>query len=135
MSRYAVITHFTRNNGTVGEMTHYINAKNDEDAISELTVSLMRAMLENFASFCPMNDKERKMLETIPLLSDYENTESHVNGKNFLQKVKELHNIEISTSRALMVSLKKKQFIDIGGGKKTFITLLERGIRYLSKTA
>jgi len=80
-----------------------------------------------------MNENERKILETIPLLADYESVTSEVNGKIFLQKVKELHNIEISISRALMVSLKHKQFITIGGGRKTFIVLLERGVRHLNK--
>ena len=87
--------------------------------------------MEEPIAFVPMNDNERKMLETIPLLSDYNGIESEVNGKGFLQKVKELHNIEVTTSRALMVSLKRKKYITIGGGRKTFIVLLERGIRHL----
>lgn len=105
----------------------------DQEAIKTLTVTVMQDLLTDLVAFCPMNDNEKKMLETIPLLPDYQSVESQVNGKGFLQKVKELHNIEINTSRALMVSLKKKRYITIGGGKKTFIILLERGVRYLSK--
>lgn len=105
------------------------------ESITDLTISVMGELATNLIVFCPMNDNERKMLETIPLLTDYENNESEVNGKNFLQKVKELHNIEVSTSRALMVSLKRKQFITIGGGRKTFIVLSERGIKHLDKTS
>jgi len=106
-----------------------------EDTIKALTISIMSRLSQNLIAFCPMNDNERKMLETIPLLADYENPASEVNGKNFLQKVKELHNIEVSTSRALMVSLKRKQFITIGGGRKTFIVLLERGKKHLGISA
>ena len=107
----------------------------DTESITALTISVIGELATNLVAFCKVNDNERKMLETIPLLDDYENIESEVNGKNFLQKVKELHNIEVTTSRALMVSLKRKQLITIGGGRKTFVVLLERGIRHLRKTA
>ena len=77
----------------------------------------------------------RSVSSSIPLLSDYSGIESEVNGKGFLQKVKESHNIDVTTSRALMVSLKRKKYITIGGGRKTFIALLERGIRHLQNVA
>jgi len=106
-------------------------------AVSDITISTMEQLIAEPATFCPINDNERKMLESIPLVPGYKGIESTVGGKEFLQKVKELHNIEIATSRALMVSLKRKKFISIGGGKngggaKTSITLLERGIRLLN---
>jgi len=107
------------------------NTPADPTAIAELTISAMKQFMEEPIAFVPMNDNEQKMLETIPLLADYVGVESQVNGMGFLHKVKELHNIEVATSRALMVSLKRKKYITIGGGRKTFIVLLERGIRHL----
>ena len=107
----------------------------DSDTIAALTISTINELMAEPVAFCPMNENEQKMLETIPLLSDYTDAESQVNGKAYLQKVKELHNIEITTSRALMVSLKRKKYITIGGGRKTFIILLERGIRHLNKAS
>jgi len=107
----------------------------DSATVTTLTISTINELIAEPVAFCPMNENEQKMLETIPLLSDYTDAESQVNGKAYLQKVKELHNIEITTSRALMVSLKRKKYITIGGGRKTFIVLLERGIRHLNKAS
>ena len=112
----------------------------DPQAISYFTVATITALMAEPVAFLPINDTERKMLESIPLMAEYENVESTVGGKEFLQKVKELHNIEIGTSRALMVSLKRKKFIAIGGGvkgggTKTTVTLLERGVRHLRKAS
>lgn len=112
-----------------------LDAGADPSVVEKTVLDTMTELLTDKIAFCPMNDNERKMLETIPLLPDYSDVESQVNGMGFLQKVKELHNIEISTSRALMVSLKKKKYITIGGGKKTFIVLLDRGVKYLSKVS
>ena len=109
----------------------------EAETVATLTLATINELIADPAAFCPMNDNELKMLKSIPLVQGYENIESTVGGKEFLQKVKELHNIEIATSRALMVSLKRKKLIAIGGGKngggeKTSITLLKRGIRHLN---
>ena len=104
-------------------------------AIAELTISVIQTYAGDLTAFCLMNDNERKMLETIPLMAEYENADSKVAGKNFLQKVKELRNIEITTSRALMVQLKRKKYIAIEGSKEKYIVLLERGIKHLQKVS
>ena len=104
-------------------------------AIAELTISIIQTYASDLTTFCPMNNNERKMLETIPLMTEYENAGSKVTGKNFLQKVKELHNIEITASRALMVQLKRKKYIAIEGSKEKYIVLLERGIKHLQKVS
>ena len=82
-----------------------------------------------------MKDNERKIFETIPLVDGYENEQSQINSKKLLQKVKELHNIEVRTSSALMVSLKRKRFITIEGGKNPNVMLLERGIKHMRKAS
>lgn len=105
-------------------------------AVSDTTIATMQQLMAEPIAFCPINENERKMLESIPFVPGYEGVESTIDGKDLLQRVKELHNIEIATSRALMVSLKRKKLVAIGGGKngggtKTTITLLERGVRHL----
>lgn len=103
--------------------------------VRKVTLATMEELLQNKTAFCPINDTERLMLETIPLLDDFESIESVIDGKGFLAKVKEVHGIENSTTRALMVSLCRKGFYRIigvkSGQKKTTIVLQERGIRYL----
>ena len=51
----------------------------------------MKLLMAEPVAFIPMNDTERKMLESIPFMTEYENVESTVGGKEFLQKAKELH--------------------------------------------
>lgn len=103
--------------------------------IREVTLSTMEKLLHNKTLFCPINHKERRMLATIPLLDDFTGIDSIMNGKEFLIKVRSIHNMEPSTTRALMVALCRKGFYSIKGVKSgqnhTTIQLRERGIRYL----
>jgi len=89
------------------------------------------------ASERAVNEKEQLMLATIPKLPDFEGTMSVMDGKGFLAKVEEIHGIPQSTSRALMVSLMKKQYYEIigkkSGQKKTTIKLQPKGIKYLAE--
>jgi len=103
--------------------------------IVEQTISTLREFMENLTAFCPMKDSERIIFETIPLMEGYENEQSQISGKMLLQKVKELHKIEPRTASALLVSLKRKKFIAIEGGKKSYVVLLERGIKHLHKVS
>lgn len=52
-----------------GQITSFPTA--DDEAIAALTVSTINELMAEPIAFCPMNENEKKMLETIPLLSDY----------------------------------------------------------------
>ena len=114
-----------------------LTATEDSATVREITVATMEEMLHNKTMFCPINDTERIMLETIPVLEDFSGVDSIMDGKSFLAKVKELHGVENATTRALMVSLCRKGFYRIigiqSGQKHTTIQLQERGIRYLKE--
>lgn len=108
----------------------------DSSAIpSDIAATVISTLLENKTRFYPINETEKLMLETIPMLSDFHGVDSAIDGKHFLQKVSELHGVPISTLKALMVSLCRKGFYEIkgikSGQKRTTVHLQERGIQYL----
>ena len=100
-----------------------------------VTVEVINNLLQNKTHFCPLNDTERLMLATIPVLDEFHGIDSAIDGKTFLQKVNELHGVATGTTRALMVSLCRKGFYEIkgvkSGQKRTTLHLMERGIQYL----
>ena len=82
-----------------------------------------------------LTDTEKLMLETIPKLEGFTDASSIITGKAFLAAVKTMHNVETTTSRSLMVSLRKKNYFRIigkkSGQKHTTIQLLDKGAQYL----
>ncbi len=109
----------------------------DVDDVEQVVESVLSQMMENLTHLAPINEAERKMLETIPKTSEFQDCSSVLTSKALLSKVQELHGIPASTSRALMVSLRKKGFYDIKGKKSgekvAKIHLLERGINFLNQ--
>jgi hypothetical protein len=82
-----------------------------------------------------INETEKAMLATLPIMDGFKGTDSAVTGKDWLAKVEAKHNIPKSSTRALIVSLKKKEYISVkgrnSGQKVTTVQLAERGIKYL----
>jgi hypothetical protein len=85
-----------------------------------------------------LNDTEKLMLQTIPQLPEFKNSTDSVLSKDLLAKMEELHKIPISTTRALLVSLKKKEYLTLRGKrtglKQTTIWLGVNGLRFLGLT-
>ena len=110
-------------------------ASSDSSNLDEVTIEVINRLLENKTYFCPINDIEKLMLQTIPAMSEFQDESSIIEGKRFLQKVGELHGVPASTSRALMVSLCRKGFYEIkgvkSGQKQTTLLLMPRGVEYL----
>ena len=113
-------------------------ADNGTSNVDEVANQVITQLLENKTYFCPINNVEKMMLQTIPTVNDFTGVDSIIDGKTFLQKVGETHGIKVSTTRALMVSLCKKGYYEIkgikSGQRKSTIYLKERGIRYLENS-
>lgn len=105
--------------------------------IRAIVVQTIDTLLTDKSAFIPMNDTEKKMLATLPKMKDFA-VDTAIVGKDWLDMVETQHEIPVSSTRALIVSLKKKKYISVkgrnSGEKITKVQLTERGIRYLTQS-
>lgn len=106
-----------------------------EAEIRAAVVQTITTLLTDKSAFIPINETEKTMLATLPIMDGFKGTDSAIVGKDWLDKVEAEHSIPSSSTRALIVSLKKKKYISVkgrnSGEKVTKVQLMERGIQYL----
>ena len=82
-----------------------------------------------------LNDTQKLLIEAMPLLPDFKDTDSIVKGKDLLAKVNELHDIPPKKTGAVMVSLKNRGYFKLVGKKSgqkiVTVQLLPLAIEFL----
>ena len=79
-----------------------------------------------------MTELEQRVMTTIPKECFYERGfDSHFWTDCFVDTVENAEGIDPKQSRALLVTLAKKKYITVSGGKEGTITLLEKGKTWL----
>jgi len=96
----------------------------------------LEAIYTELTSDVKINTNEKLLLATIPHCSDYADTASVMDGRNFLKKAEEINGVPLKKGCRLFGVLRDKGFYTAkareSGQKRTTFQLTSKGIRYLA---